>query len=205
MCGVFARSGGARASGVLSPVRVVYSDAVARDVVIEGRLGERLWLRASNGDGIDRAEAARVVGEIERSPIAGQALRGLVFAAGAIDAARLDEEGLRQVLVALLVQGRIALVREAPARESGQEGQAAAEQEAEDEDTPLVSTEWIGIELVDARGEAVAWEPYILELPDGRQLRGKLGADGKALVRGIPGGSCRVTFPKRGARLWDPA
>lgn len=184
---------------------MVYSDAVARDVVIEGRLGERLWLRAGNGDGIDRAEAARVVAEIERSPSAEQVLRGLVFVAGALDASRLEGEGLRQALVELLVQGWIAVEREAPARESGQQGRVAAEQEAEDRDAPLVSTEWIGIELVDARGEAVPWEPYILELPDGRQLRGKLGADGKALVRGIPGGNCRITFPKRGARLWEGA
>jgi hypothetical protein len=104
-----------------------------------------------------------------------------------------------------LVQGRVALEREAPARESGQRGRAAAVREGEDGDTPLVETEWIGIELVDARGEAVAWEPYILELPDGRQVRGKLGADGKAIVRGIAGGNCKVTFPRRAGRLWEGA
>lgn len=174
-------------------------------MVIEGRLGELLWLRAGSGVGLDRGEAARAAAEIERSPSARQALRGLVFAAGAIDASRLDDEGLRRALVELLVQGRVTLEREAPPRESGERGRAEAEPEREDRDAPLVETEWIGIELVDARGEAVPWEPYVVELPDGRQVRGKLGADGKAIVRGIPGGNCRVTFPRRGARLWEGA
>lgn len=178
---------------------------MARDVVIEGRLGERLWLRAASGSGVGRAEAERVAREIVASPIAEQALRGLVFAAGAVDASRHGREGLARLLIALLMQGRIEVEREAAARESGQRGRADAERAREDEDTPLVETEWIGIELVDARGEAVAWEPYIVELPDGRQLRGKLGADGRAVVRGIPGGNCRITFPQRAARLWEGA
>jgi hypothetical protein len=175
---------------------------VARDVVIEGWLGERVRLHAGSGTGMSRAEALRLV---EHLPVADAELRGLVFAVAAVDASRLDREGLRQRVALLLVQGRIAVLREAPARESGQRGRAAAEQIGEDADVPLVETEWIGIELVDAGGVAVAWEPYIVELPDGRQVRGKLGADGKAVVRGIPGGTCKVTFPQRGAKLWEGA
>lgn len=181
-------------------------DVVAREVVIEGRLGERCRLRAGSGRGMSRDEAQRVVRWLEASPAAEAALRGLVFAAGAVDASRQGRGGLLKLVASLLVQGAIEAELAAPARESGQRGRAEPKKEDDGErDAPLVQTDWIGLELVDAEGGPVAWEPYVLELPDGRQLRGRLGADGTAVVRGIPSGACKITFPQRGAETWGRA
>ncbi|MCY1060957.1 hypothetical protein [Nannocystis sp. SCPEA4] len=178
---------------------------MARRVAIEGRFGELWWFGAGRGVGIPREQAERTVEALVTSAGTTLALRGLVFATVGIDASRLEREALRRVLVDLLVRGELAPEREAPARESGQAARGEAEREAEERDTELVETDWIGLELVDAHGAAVAWEPYVVELPDGRQLRGKLGVDGKAVVRGIPSGTCKVTFPRRGASTWDAA
>ncbi|PCC71791.1 hypothetical protein SAMN02745121_03143 [Nannocystis exedens] len=160
---------------------------------------------AGRGVGVAREVAARTVDALALTPDSTAALRGLLFAAAGIDASRLERAGLERVLVDLLTRGLLVHEREAPARESGQAGRSAAEPAAEEADTQLVETDWIGLELVDANGAAVAWEPYVIELPDGRQLRGSLGVDGKAVVRGLPPGTCKITFPRRGANMWAAA
>lgn len=176
---------------------------MAREVGIEGRLGERCWLSAGPGPGVSRDEARRVVARLSLTPAAEAGLRGLVFAAAAVDAARLTRVELLAVVERLLHRGTIAARTIAPVRGSGETGREQQEREGEDSDTPLVQTDWIGLELVDADGAPVAFEPYIVELADGRQVRGRLGADGTAVVRGIPSGQCRVTFPQRGAEMWS--
>ncbi|WAS94789.1 hypothetical protein [Nannocystis punicea] len=178
---------------------------MARKVAIAGRFGEQWWLMAGRGVGVSREVAERTVDALALTSDTAAALRGLLFAAAAIDASRLERAALRRWLVDLLVRGRLVHEREAPARESGQAGRVAAERAAEEADTQLIETDWIGLELVDAHGAAVAWEPYVIELPDGRQLRGSLGPDGKAVVRGLPSGTCKITFPRRGANMWAAA
>lgn len=181
-------------------------NVVAREVVIEGRLGERCRLRAGGGRGVSREEARRLVRWLEASPAGDMSLRGLVFAAGAVDASRLDRAALLRAVASSLVRGALTAEWVAPARESGQRGRDAAERVDDDaRDVPLVQTDWIGLELVDAEGAPVAWEPYVVELADGRQVRGRLGADGTAVVRGIPSGACKITFPQRGAEVWGRA
>lgn len=174
-------------------------------MAIAGRFGEQWWFAAGRGAGLSREVAARTIEALALTPESAAALRGLVFAAAAIDASRLERAALQTVLIDLLRRGQIVHEREAPARESGQAGRSAGEPAAEEGDTKLVETEWIGLELVDDHGAPVAWEPYVIELADGRQLRGSLGVDGKAVVRGLPPGSCKVTFPKRGASMWSAA
>ena len=174
-------------------------------MAIEGRFGEQWWFGAGRGVGVSREQAERTAGALVPAPETGLALRGLLFTTAGVDASRLEHAALRRVLVDLLVRGELTCEREAPARESGQAARGEAEREGDDGDTALVDTDWIGLELVDANGAAVAWEPYVVELADGRQLRGKLGVDGKAVVRGIPSGTCRVTFPRRGANMWGAA
>lgn len=179
---------------------------MAREVEIEGRLGERCRLRAGVGRGVSCEEARRVVRWLERAPAGDAALRGLVFAAASVDASRLDRGALLERVASMLVRGELTAEVTPPARESGQAGRAADERRGEEvPDVPLVQTDWIGLELLDAEGGPVAWEPYVLELPDGRQLRGRLGADGTAVVRGIPSGTCKITFPQRGAETWGRA
>lgn len=197
-----ARAGG----GAISGAGWCMVGGVAREVVIEGRLGERCRLRVGRGFGVSREAALRTVRWLEASPAAEVGLRGLVFAAGAVDASRRDRGGLLRLVARLLEVGALEAELVAPARESGQRGQAVEAKDDDDgRDVPLVQTDWIGIELVDAEGAPVAWEPYVVELADGRQVRGRLGADGTAVVRGIPSGTCRITFPQRGAELWQRA
>ncbi|MFY0536199.1 hypothetical protein [Nannocystis pusilla] len=178
---------------------------MARRLAIAGRFGEQWWFSAGRGVGVSRETAERTVDALALTPDTAAAVRGLLYATAAIDASRLERAGLRRVLVDLLTRGLLVHEREAPARESGQAGRGAAEPTHEEADTKLVETDWIGLELVDANGAAVAWEPYVIELPDGRQLRGSLGVDGKAVVRGLPPGTCKITFPRRGANMWSAA
>lgn len=55
---------------------------------------------------------------------------------------------------------------------------------------------WIELRLLDEDGEAVADEPYVVELPDGRVRRGTTNASGKAREDGIDPGTCKITFPR---------
>jgi hypothetical protein len=78
---------------------------------------------------------------------------------------------------------------------SGQQGGRQREREGDDREAPLVQTEGIVLEQVDADGAPVAFEPRVVELAGGRRSRGQPGADGTAIVRGIAFGACEVTFP----------
>lgn len=138
--------------------------------------------------------------------VAGQLGERLVFAATGVDASRSSAAGLLERVASLLVCGAITAEVAAPQRNMGRAGRTAEERRGEEApDAPLVQTDWIGLELLGAEGCPVAWEPHVLELPDGRQLRGRLGADGTAVVRGIPSGVCKIRFPQRGAATWGRA
>lgn len=87
-------------------------------------------------------------------------------------------------------------------------GTATAPPPEADEDegpAPEATTEWIEIVLVDALGEAVADEPYRVQLPDGSLREGRLDAQGRARLDGVPPGSCQVTFPELDAAEWRRA
>jgi hypothetical protein len=58
---------------------------------------------------------------------------------------------------------------------------------------------WIEIELVDEEGEAVKDEPFIVYQGDREVARGRLSAEGRARVDGLPVGACAVSFPWRHA------
>lgn len=51
----------------------------------------------------------------------------------------------------------------------------------------------------------MAFEPYIIELPDGSEVEGKLDGKGQARIEGIDPGKCNVTFPNRDAKDWKRA
>lgn len=197
-----ARRASARRAGARASAGFWYGGCVAREVGIDGRFGERCWLSAGPGPGMSRDEARRVAQRLSLTPAAESALRGLLFSAVGIDAGRLERADLLPVVERLLQRGAIVARTIAPARGAGGAGERR-ESEREDRDAPLVQTDWIGLELVDADGAPVAFEPYVVELADGRQLRGRLGADGTAVVRGIPSGQCKITFPQRGAEMWS--
>jgi hypothetical protein len=55
---------------------------------------------------------------------------------------------------------------------------------------------FLGIELTDDEGHPIPDEPFVAELPDGSTRRGLTGGDGRALLVGVPAGTCTVSFPK---------
>ena len=76
------------------------------------------------------------------------------------------------------------------------------------DDTVVVSpdkTSWVEIELVDDDGLPVAFEPYVIDLPDGSEIQGNLDGRGQARIEGIDPGTCQITFPNRDAKDWKRA
>ncbi|MEZ4293792.1 MAG: hypothetical protein R3B70_02365 [Polyangiaceae bacterium] len=74
--------------------------------------------------------------------------------------------------------------------------------EREREQGPRRETTWVGIRLVNKKGEPVPYKRYRVELPDGSVREGLLDAEGVARIDGIEAGSCKVSFPALDARLW---
>lgn len=92
---------------------------------------------------------------------------------------------------------------------------ASAFESAAQDGTPLVDREsygcdgqpvekvdtgkhWIEVYLEGEDGRGVPNEPYVVKLPDGKEIHGKLGPDGIARVEGIENpGDCKIEFPKR--------
>lgn len=66
-------------------------------------------------------------------------------------------------------------------------------------------TSWISLELRDKKGRPIADEFYLLKLPDGEILSGRLDKDGKARVEGLPAGACEVMFPRIDDGKWRKA
>ena len=63
---------------------------------------------------------------------------------------------------------------------------------------------WIGIQLQYEDGKPVPNEPYRLQLPDGSIVEGSLDENGKAGVKEIDPGQCKVCFPRVDGRVWRP-
>jgi len=66
-------------------------------------------------------------------------------------------------------------------------------------------TDWIEIELLDERGEAVRDVAYRIECPDGRVRTGCTNLYGRAREDGLKASVCVVTFPRLHAREWAVA
>ena len=62
---------------------------------------------------------------------------------------------------------------------------------------------WIEIVLVDDRGKAVPGVEYRIECDGGRARSGTTGRDGRAREDGLPGGSCKVSFPRLHGTDWQ--
>lgn len=65
--------------------------------------------------------------------------------------------------------------------------------------------EWIEIRLIGEGDVPIAGERYRVVLPDGRVIEGRLGPDGLARIDGVPGGRCKVAFPRMDESAWEPA
>lgn len=64
---------------------------------------------------------------------------------------------------------------------------------------------FIEIQLIDAGGQPVAGEGFVITLPDGQERRGRLDSNGLARVDGIDPGICDVRFPDIDGREWGTA
>lgn len=64
-------------------------------------------------------------------------------------------------------------------------------------------TSWIEIELVDEADRPVPGERYRIVLPNGTVKEGTLDSKGRARVKGIDPGNCRVVFPSLDGEAWE--
>ena len=55
---------------------------------------------------------------------------------------------------------------------------------------------WVEVELLDDDSKPVAGEAWWIKLPDGNVREGKLDANGRVKLEGIPCGECIVRFPR---------
>jgi hypothetical protein len=65
------------------------------------------------------------------------------------------------------------------------------------------ATDWTEIELLGEDGNEVPDEVYAIVLPDGSKRQGKLDAQGRARLDGVPSGRCQVTFPRLDLEAWE--
>ncbi|HVG08951.1 MAG TPA: hypothetical protein VNM67_14705 [Thermoanaerobaculia bacterium] len=63
---------------------------------------------------------------------------------------------------------------------------------------------WVEVELVGMDDSPIPNEPYEIELPGGKLVKGKLNGQGKVRLEGIPPGRCRVSFPGLDKSAWTP-
>jgi len=56
--------------------------------------------------------------------------------------------------------------------------------------------DWVEIELKDEDGNPMANQDYVVHLPDGKEKKGKLDGQGRAVERDLPPGRYRLEFPK---------
>ena len=54
---------------------------------------------------------------------------------------------------------------------------------------------WLELELLDSQGQPVPFERYKVVTADGKEIEGKLDAEGRARLNGITPGSNNVSFP----------
>lgn len=62
---------------------------------------------------------------------------------------------------------------------------------------------WIEIELLGEDDQGIPYEPFLLCLPDGLEVKGFLDAQGLARLDGLKNpGQCRLSFPARDKDAW---
>jgi hypothetical protein len=64
---------------------------------------------------------------------------------------------------------------------------------------------WIEVQLVDADQLPVAGQKYLIKLPDGAVMPGKLDNEGKVRFESITPGTAEISFPEIDAREWKEA
>lgn len=62
---------------------------------------------------------------------------------------------------------------------------------------------FLKISLLDPDGDEVAGEPYVVQLPDGKKVEGKLDDYGYAKIPCAGDGKCQINFPKLSQTAWS--
>lgn len=69
---------------------------------------------------------------------------------------------------------------------------------------PETPAYWVEIELVGEDGGPIAFEEYLVVLPDGKQAPGLLDDQGVARLEGLTtGGTCQIQFPNLDKDAWE--
>jgi hypothetical protein len=156
----------------------------------------------------DIPSAIEFLRRFKDDPINMASLRACV-AADSHDVDRLDAEQVLARFAALLVIGKIVMIRsfmpaDGPRPELEPAGQQPEAREKARARTPRPKS-WVEINLKDARGDPVAGERYRIKLPDGSVEEGNLDAFGHAEYYEINRGSCEVSFPDLEDEEWSKA
>jgi hypothetical protein len=158
---------------------------------------------------VPRAEAAFAVRSWLGRGLSGRADRVAIVEAlsGATAARSADDRALESRIAAALADGRLRAFR----RQEPLDAPTAAEGEAPSERRPSAGPAeektWIGIELVeeDPPHRPIPYARYRIELPDQSVREGILDERGRAEIRGIDPGVCKISFPDRHRADWRAA
>jgi hypothetical protein len=156
----------------------------------------------------DIASAIAFLRRFKDDPLHMASLRACV-AADFHDIDRLDAEQILERFAALLVSGKIVMIRSidlaaGPPPEPPAEGQKSEARDSAKPRSPKPKS-WVEINLKDSRGDPVAGERYRIKLPDGSVQEGTLDGFGHAEYYEILRGSCEVSFPDLEDEEWAKA
>jgi len=158
---------------------------------------------------VPRAEAAFAVRSwLGRGPSRRPDRLAIVEALSGATARGADDRALDTRIAAALADGRLrAFRRQAPIEVTGVgEGQGEALSERRPVG-PADERTWIGIELVeeDPPHRPIPFARYRIELPDGSVREGILDEHGRAEIRDIDPGACKISFLARHRADWRAA
>ena len=149
-----------------------------------------------NGD----PELSRVIEEVHQAlyPSAGGISDARAGSVSSRDCDRVERE-----LLAALRAGLFSISPQpapSPARRQISEFPQLGPEAAKEEEEEL---SFLSVELVDEDGNPVGNVAYEVLLPDGHTRTGVVGASGKATLRDIPAGQCKLTFPDLDGASWS--
>jgi len=143
---------------------------------------------------------SRVIEEVHRALYPSARLTGVEGAAArsSLHCERVERELLAASRAGLLsISPRPAAL---PARRHISEFPQLGPDTAKDETEEL---SFLSVELVDEEGNPLGNVAYEVLLPDGHTRTGVVGSSGKATLRDIPAGQCKLTFPDLDGASWS--
>ena len=67
---------------------------------------------------------------------------------------------------------------------------------AEQKSGLLKFNDWLKVKLVDQHEKMLGEQDYVIQLPNGKEVKGKSDAEGQISEEGLPPGRCRIELPK---------